>query len=216
MVSVVLLLVTVSSAYVVVIAGAVAFELTGTGFTTRISERVVNNPVRRKIAMLLILLGYGGTATVVASLVASVDTSSVGLSLRNTALLLLGGLALYGLARRIGSQWLGDLIRRRLALRFQEAVPHEELMLYGRNMGITRIEIPHGSAVAGQRLRDVDLRALKLQVLALEDHGQVAPIPDPDWVLRPLQHVVLYGDVTAVQTAFGPADDTTEVVGEAG
>ena len=68
-------------AYVIVVAGATAYELTGmdretarfqalsaftgTGFTTRVSELVVRHPARRRITSTLIILGYAGTATTV-------------------------------------------------------------------------------------------------------------------------------------------------------
>lgn len=40
---------------------------TGVGFTTTESEKVVNHPVRRRILMMLMLLGNAGIVTVVAS-----------------------------------------------------------------------------------------------------------------------------------------------------
>src|SRR6056297_3073460 len=42
---------------------------TGVGFTTTESEKVVNNPVRRKILLLLMLLGNAGIVTGIASLI---------------------------------------------------------------------------------------------------------------------------------------------------
>ncbi len=45
--------------------------LTGTGFTTRESESVVDHPVRRRIIMGLMLLHYAGLAGAVSSLVLS-------------------------------------------------------------------------------------------------------------------------------------------------
>ena len=43
--------------------------LTGTGFTTSESEAVVNHPVRRRIAMLLMLLGGAGVVSVLGTLI---------------------------------------------------------------------------------------------------------------------------------------------------
>jgi hypothetical protein len=218
MVSVFLLVLTIISAYVVVIAGAVAFELTGleretahfqalsaftgTGFTTRVTERVVNHPVRRRITIALILLGYAGTATVVASLVTSVNTGSFGLSVRNIAVLALAGIGMWWALKKLGGRVIGDRLRRVLARYMHEDVPHEELLLYKQGFGISRIEIPPVSRVAGKRLRELDLRAHRLQVLAIEDGDEVHAIPDPDWVFETGQHVVLYGEVAAMQRAF--------------
>ncbi|MCA9490744.1 MAG: TrkA C-terminal domain-containing protein [Myxococcales bacterium] len=220
MVSVFLLVVTIASAYVVVIAGTVAYELTGldhetahfqalsaftgTGFTTRIAERVVNHPVRRRITTTLMLLGYGGTATVVASLATSVGRESFGLDLRNLALMAVAGVLTWFLFRSMGAQRLTDWLRRLLAPRLLEPVPHEELMLYKRGFGISRLEIPPNSPVAGRLLREAGLRELRLQVLAVEAGAEVVAIPEPDWRFEVGQHVVLYGDLAAMRAAFKP------------
>jgi hypothetical protein len=224
MVSVILLVLTIVSAYVVVIAGSIAYELTGldhetahfqalsaftgTGFTTRVAERVVNNPVRRRITIALILLGYAGTATVVASLVTSVNTGSFGLSMRNLGVLVLAGLGMWYALRRIGSRVLGDSLRRFLARRMHEEVPHEELILYKEGFGVSRIEVPVNSRVSGRRLRDIGLRDHRVQVLAIEDGEVVHAIPDPDWVFQAGQHVVLYGALEGIHRAFRPWDGT--------
>jgi len=42
---------------------------TGVGFTTAESEKVVNHPVRRRILLLLMLLGNAGVATAMSSLI---------------------------------------------------------------------------------------------------------------------------------------------------
>lgn len=224
MVSVFLLVLTIASAYVVVIAGTVAYELTGldhetahfqalsaftgTGFTTRVAERVVGHPVRRRITTSLMLLGYGGTATVVASLATTVGRESFGLDLRNLVVLALVGMVTWLAVRRLGTRRLGDALRRVLAPRLLEPVPHEELLLYKRGFGISRIEIPPGSPVIGLLLRESGLRDRRLQVLAVEEGEDVHAIPPPDWRFQEGQHVVLYGDLAAMREAFRPAADT--------
>ena len=92
MASMFVLVVVIAVAWAIITVGATAYELTGldreaakfqalsaftgTGFTTRISELVVRHPTRRRITSVLIILGYGGTATVVASLLASFAEAS--------------------------------------------------------------------------------------------------------------------------------------------
>ncbi len=59
----------------------------GVGFTTTESELIMNHPVRRKIIMLLMLLGNIGIATVVATVMVSLlSTAGSGNWLRNVAL----------------------------------------------------------------------------------------------------------------------------------
>jgi hypothetical protein len=59
----------------------------GVGFTTTESELIVNHPVRRKIVMILMLLGNIGIATVVATVIVSLlSTTGSGNWLRNILL----------------------------------------------------------------------------------------------------------------------------------
>ena len=65
----------------------------GVGFTTTESELIMNHPVRRKIIMILMLLGNIGIATVVATVMVSLlSTASSENWLRNI-LLFVGGLS---------------------------------------------------------------------------------------------------------------------------
>jgi K+ transport systems, NAD-binding component len=226
------LLVIVIVSYIVVVVGAVAYELTGLdrstarfqalsafttcGFTTRASERVVEHPVRRRITMFLIIFGYAGLASVVATVMRSLEVEGVGAQAEHLLLLALVAVLSSYLALRRGLQAsLTDLVRRHLSKRLvAEQVPHEDLLFYRRGYGVTRVEIPPSSRVAGLRLRDTDLRRHKLQVLAIEDNGELRPIPHPDEVIKPGLHLVLYGRIDAVQRVFAPDGDRETAAGE--
>jgi hypothetical protein len=96
--------------------GAVAFQLTGlsrevarfqarsaftgVGFTTNEAEKIVNHPVRRKIAGLLMLAGNLGIAFVIASLIAAVSITEEGGRLIQFFLLLAGLGVLYIIGTR--------------------------------------------------------------------------------------------------------------------
>jgi len=221
MASVLLLIIIVVVSYVIVTAGATAFELTGldrstaqfqalsaftgTGFTTRVSQRVVEHPVRRRITSMLIVMGYAGTASVIASFVTSVNVDSWGATALNLALMAVAALMVWFFLRRFGTLFLADYLRRFLLPRMtSDQVPHEELLLYKAGFGITRIEVPPNSRVIGQALRDLDLRQYNVQVLAVEEEDDVHPIPDPDWRFREGNRLIVYGEIKQVQSAFSP------------
>lgn len=221
MASVAVLLLIVIVSYIIVTAGSIAYELTGldretsrfqalsaftgAGFTTRVSQRVVGHPLRRRITSSLIILGYGGTASVIASLVTSVDHQSWTNTLINVGMLVAAGIISWLLLRTFGSILLSDVIRRILLPRLTgDRVPHEELLLYKAGFGITRIEVPPRSRVIDRSLRDLDLRAYNVQVLAVEEDDDVHPIPDPDWRFQQGNHLIVYGELRNVQRAFGP------------
>lgn len=88
--------------------------LTGAGFTTHESERVVNHPVRRRIIMALMLMGNTGLVLGASLMVILLAGDGHGLAQRwQQVTLLLGGLlALYAAAR---STWLERWILPRAA-----------------------------------------------------------------------------------------------------
>ena len=64
---------------------------TGTGFTTKEAESVVNNPKRRRVVTWLMILGNAGIVTVIVTATSSLVTSK-GYQLPLDILLLLGGI----------------------------------------------------------------------------------------------------------------------------
>jgi hypothetical protein len=77
---------------------------TGVGFTTSESEKVVNHPIRRRILLLLMLLGNAGIVTAVSSLIISfVSLERSGSLVWQIAALVAGLLILWSVAN---SQWV--------------------------------------------------------------------------------------------------------------
>jgi len=220
------LMVVMAISWVIVQVGAVMYELTGverqaarfqslsaftgTGFTTREAEEVLALPIRRRITKRLMVLGYAGMASVLATVLNSIEVESVKDSAINIAVIALVFTSVWYVLHHHGRLvWFTDFLRRMLMKRMtSDVVPHEELFDYSRGYGITRIEIPRGSRVVGKRLRDLDLRAHRLQILAIEEskHGEPIPVPHPDTVLYHRQHLLLYGYLAEVQEVFAPED----------
>ncbi|MCB9766078.1 MAG: TrkA C-terminal domain-containing protein [Alphaproteobacteria bacterium] len=216
------LLAIILTAYVCVLVGSIAYELTGLdretarfqalsaftncGFTTQAAEAVVEHAARRKITMTLMILGYAGLASVISTLIRSVEVDSLGGSaLTLMAMTILAGLGFWFIFRTRWGENITDGIRRFLAWRMaRQWVPHEDLQHYKHGYGLVRIEIPEHSRVEGRQLRELDLRERHLQILAIEEDDEVDPIPHPDVVLKAGQHLIVYGRLKAVQDAFSP------------
>jgi Trk-type K+ transport system membrane component len=74
---------------------------TGVGFTTSESEKVVNHPVRRRILLILMLLGNAGIVTALSSLILSfVNVSSTTPLVWRIVLLAAGIVVLWAAASR--------------------------------------------------------------------------------------------------------------------
>lgn len=215
------LVVILALAYVIVIAGASAYELTGldrnaaffqalsaftgTGFTTLQAEKVVEHKVRRNITMTLIILGYAAAATVVATLVRSVQVRSAYDAIWHVGIAGITVLAAYLFFRGSGMVHLNDFIRRWVASRVEhEPVLHDDLFKYKPGFGIARIEVPADSRVVGKRLMDLPLKEQQLQVLLIEMEDDTIVVPDGQYTVQPLSHLVVFGRLDAVQQAFSP------------
>lgn len=68
--------------------------VTGVGFTTNGSEKVANHPIRRRILLLLMLLGQAGVVTAVTSLILSFAEMNISGAMLWRALFLVSGLVL--------------------------------------------------------------------------------------------------------------------------
>ncbi|MCO4748094.1 MAG: TrkA C-terminal domain-containing protein [Proteobacteria bacterium] len=222
MTSVIALVILVVLAYFVVIAGGIAFEstgmdremarfqalsaFTGTGFTTQVAEQVVEHRVRRRIASTLIVLGWAGAASVLATMIRSLYVDSALKGLGNLAL----GLALAGLSvlaiRRFSDEIVSAV--RRVVMRQVSGllVPQEDLLRVDGGLGLSRIEVPEHSRVLGRSLKDLHLRGKQISIVLIERHHH-AIVPDADSVLEPKDHVVVFGRLDQVQAAFTPLDD---------
>jgi len=76
----------------------------GVGFTTSESENVVNHPVRRRVLLLLMLMGNAGIITVMSSLILTFVNVHEASSMWRQALLLLGGITALWMAAN--SNWI--------------------------------------------------------------------------------------------------------------
>lgn len=219
--SVIGLIVILAMAYIIIIAGASAYEITGldrnqavfqslsaftgTGFTTLQAEKVVEHKTRRQITMTLIILGYAAAATVVATLVRSVQVQTLYDGLWHLLLAAIAVAIAYVFYSSNMALHLNDFIRRWVARRVHhEPVLHDDLLKYKPGFGITRIEVPAKSRVIGKKLMELPLKELQLQILLIEMEDDTVVVPDGNYRIQPLSHLVVFGRMSAVQEAFSP------------
>ncbi|MGI9341723.1 MAG: potassium transporter TrkA [Gammaproteobacteria bacterium] len=144
---------------------------TGTGFTTREAETIVNYPVRRRVVSLLMIVGNLGLVTVVATLVASlvhtdgdVDAVMAQLGWLLVGLALLWFLMLNGFANRIMCTVIGRVLVATTSLgkrRFHRLLQVGEGYSVCEHSAVQTILNPNGG------LDDSALAASGLLVLAL-------------------------------------------------
>ncbi len=220
MAGLILLLAVVLASYVGVRAGAVALELTGmspekarfqalsaftnTGFTTTDAEDVVSVPIRRKIISFLIILGHAGTVSVMATLATSLLQRDFYHFSLNVLILAAALFGFYRLAQSQGiTSRMSRLLRRWIRRRYHIEVPAvDELLNIAEGFGVVRVTLDAQSPFLGKPLRELDLKARKIQILSISRSGEVTAVPKGDSILEPGDQVICYGSVSAIEESL--------------
>jgi hypothetical protein len=188
--------------------------VTGVGFTTSETEAVVNHPLRRRIVMLLMLIGSAGVITAATTLIVSFAGADREGALWRI-LLLVGGLAaLLALARSAAfDRLLQRLISRALARYTDLDVrDYAALLRISGDYTVTELYVEESDWIANRRLDELDLPHEGIQVLGIVGpDGDYRGTPAGRTTIRPADTLILYGRVDAVaeidRRAAGPAGD---------
>jgi hypothetical protein len=146
----------------------------GSGFTTSEAENVVGHPVRRRIIMLLMLLGNAGFVTVVSSLILTFVNVHGAIEWAPRLGLLLGGLVtLWLLARsRFAERLLNQLIVRALRRWTDLDVgDYAGLLHLAGDYRVVQLAVENGDWMAGHSLAELNLSREGLLVLGIERPG---------------------------------------------
>jgi len=188
---------------------------TGAGFTTSESELVMSHPVRRRVVMLLMLLGNAGFVTVVSSLILTFvnDQDTFDASLK--VVFLVGGLAL--LVWLANSRWVERRLSRfidRALVRMTdlEVRDYVSLLHLAGDYRLVELVIRDGDWLAGKTLKETRLAKEGLVVLGIQrSETEFIGTPAPDRRLVAGDMLVVYGRLSALdrvdQRPEGPVGD---------
>lgn len=187
---------------------------TGTGFTTREAESVVDHPVRRRIVLLLMLAGNAGLAAVVASLMLGFTRGGAGATSYRVLELIVGLFVLLALAR---SRWvdrrLTPLISRFLS-RYTDVPVRDYAALLELEQGFRVLELTVDPEdwLCGRTLAELRLRDEGIAVLGVRrQSGGWIGVPDGATRVEDGDTLVLYGQEAAIceldSRPRGPAGD---------
>ena len=170
---------------------------TGVGFTTSESEKVVNHPVRRRILLLLMLLGNAGVATAMSSLIVTFINPDKGSDIWvKMALLLFGLLLLWTLAQ---SKWIDRHIYRIVnkALKKYTTLQirdYASLLQLTEGYRVTEFQVRNLDWLANKKLKESQLRQEGVIVLAINrEDGVFLGAPHGDTEIHPKDTLILYG-----------------------
>ena len=168
----------------------------GTGFTTQEAESIVNHPVRRKIAILLMILGTAWFATVIITSTSHIVTRGDYWIPIDVLILVVGISLIYIVATRKGfiSRW-EDFIAAKLlkSPSFEEEGPMEDIVHLPEDNGLVRAFITEKSPFIGNSLSESGLSENGLLVLGIERGKHWIPLPKTKETIQEGDRIVVYG-----------------------
>jgi len=174
----------------------------GTGFTTREAELVVNHPRRRKIITYLMILGNAGIVTVIATFVLSLRQSGIfGRPGLNIIIIAASVYVLYRIAtyQKFGKK-LNKKIRQMLREKLHfEKVQVQELLHQSEGYGVASILVGKESKVAGLSLSQSGFTEKELVVLSIERDEGVVPVPKAQNKIRVGDRLICYGKMENIK-----------------
>ena len=172
--------------------------LSGTGFTTREAESIVNHPRRRRIVTWLILLGNVGILTFLILLILYVRAGLVMPPLMHfvvlAAVVIVFVLVVWsGVLRRITDFIVGWIGRAKAAV-----LTREEIVYEAGGYAVARLVVDQRAGIAGMTLGETGLAGRDISVLALEKGDRVIPNPEAGALLAAGDCLLCYGRVTEI------------------
>lgn len=173
---------------------------TGAGFTTSEAEAVVSHPVRRRIVMVLMLMGNAGIATVVATLLLGFTGAEASDQLLRSAVLIAG---LVGIWLLSANQRLESVLRRafvRLLRGNENLLIHDyaSLLHVGHDYTVGEIRVQEDDWMDGRTLANMHLRDEGVIVLGIERGAEFIGTPNGDSRITAGDTLVLYGRFDAL------------------
>jgi hypothetical protein len=170
--------------------------LTGTGFTTREAESIVNHPRRRGIATWLIFIGNAGIIAFIILMILYVRAGLAAPSLLHIGIIL-GIILIFILLMklRVVDRLTTGIIR---LVRRGRAVPDlltEELLHQAGDYGVAHVAVREEGGVAGLALKDTKFNASGITVLAIERGDEVLPFPRTEETVLAGDYLLCYGKV---------------------
>lgn len=176
----------------------------GTGFTTKEAELVVNHPQRRRIATWLMILGNAGIVTVIVSATSSIVTSQSQRIPMNILILLAGTYLLYKLVSRRGlaRRWERFIENRLVRSQAFEEGTTEDLLHLIEGYGLVRVNITQNSPFVGSSLSEVRVQKEKLMVLGVERGKNWISFPKAKETINEGDKLVVYGPLDTMKDVF--------------
>jgi len=175
---------------------------TGAGFTTEESEKVVTHPVRRRIVLLLMLVGNAGIVTSISSLMLTFVGAERSKDVVWKVVLIAVGIAVLWTAAasswvdRHLSRWIETMLKRHTRLDVKD---YAGLLRIAGGYELAELLVRESDWIAGKRLQDARLSEEGLVLLGVQrTDGSYLGAPQGDTEIRAGDTLYLYGRSRAI------------------
>jgi hypothetical protein len=174
----------------------------GTGFTTKESESIVNHPQRRKIVRYLMIMGNAGIVTVIVSATSSFSTSQGYQLPMNVLILAVGILLIYSLAKYKGftRRWEHFIEGRLIKSPAFEESATEDLLHFLEGYGLVKKIVHEESSISGKSLAESKLNEKGILVLGIERNRVWIPTPKSSEKINQGDYLVIYGPLKVLKS----------------
>ncbi len=172
---------------------------TGTGFTTKDSELILDNFIRRRIVMVLMILGNAGLVSAITALVISFGKGGLKPTLVNSSILLILLFLFYKFAtHKTLMRFLTKKIEAGLEKQFRKR-PVEEILHIAQGYGIAEVLIKETCHDLGKKLTDSSFRDNDILILAIEGKNGVIPTPHASDIIELNDILICYGKLENIK-----------------
>ena len=171
--------------------------LSGVGFTTSESENIVNHPVRRRVILLLMLVGNIGIVTVISSLIITFVSFGESISYMTRFLILISGVAV--LIGFVSSKWVDRKLSRLINWSLRrythiEVQDYSSLLHLAGEYSVTELYVEPEDWLANRTLLELDLVAEGILILGItRKDGTYIGTPLATTKIEPYDNLILYG-----------------------
>ncbi len=168
---------------------------TGTGFTTREAEFVLEDPIRKKTVTVLMILGKVGIVSVIAGIFLSFGGDNLAGEAGKVGVLIAFILFLYKLTTLKGfSRALNRFIEQKIVARgFIKQKTLEELFCLPRGYGIAKLTISKEAYENSLTLSEAGFIKKNILVLCIERKSGLVPFPHAEDKLKDGDKLLCYG-----------------------
>lgn len=167
------------------------------GYTTSESELVVQHPARRRIIMVLMILGYLGTATIVTMLISilrhPITLIQVGIAI--VIILLPISLMSSNKFRTSFDKGVERTLSRHKMLQKRSV---EEVLRLDRKYGVAEVILESDSFLVGKTIAESRVRDLDIFILAIERQDSFIHSPRGNQILNEGDRLVSYGQLSSI------------------